>query len=158
MAYGFTRSELFAAVITALDGNTSAGANVWRYRTSEITPAQCPAIVLLPESAQATEREPDEQVAGFPEFFTKTFSFSLSLFYAEADGGQTDTAVDQSLDAFEEEVLAIMLKPTWHAALDGFETIESVSHTYADPGDGDRKTAFASLLFTVRAGRQYDAA
>lgn len=157
MAYGFTRSELFAAVITALDGNTSAGANVWRYRTSEITPAQCPAIVLLPESAQSTEREPDEQVAGFTEFFTKTFSFSLSLFYVEASGGQTDTQVDESFDSFEEEVLAIMLKPDWHSALDGFETIETVTHTYADPGDGDRKTGFVQLVFTVRAGRQYDA-
>jgi len=157
MAYGFTRSQLFAAVMTALDGNTSANSIV-RYRTSEFEPGDLPAIVLLPESSQSVEREPDEQTPNFPEFFTKTYTFSLSLFYAEADGGQTDAAVDQSLDAFEEEVLAIMLEPTWHAALDGFETIESVSHTYADPADGDRKTAFVSLVFTVRAGRQYDAA
>lgn len=158
MAYGFTRSELFAAVVTALDGNTSAGNNVFRYRTSEIGSDNCPAIILLPDSAQSTEREPDEQTPNFPEFFSKTFTFTLLLFYAEASGGQTDTQVDQSFDAFEEEVLAIMLEPTWHSALDGFETIESVAHTYADPGDGDRKVASVRLTFTVRAGRQYDAA
>ena len=156
MAYGFTRTELLDAVVSALvAASTGAGARVYKSRTSAIAAEAGAYPVILVWNGGSSDANILDACTT-PAEGNKTSTFACQALVV-LNGTATDAAVDAALDTLEEQVRSVLQGAvSWSSGLDMFEQLESVSASYGQPQSAsDGKGASVTLTFTVTHGVLY---
>lgn len=155
-AYGFTRSQLISAIVTALTGATDAGARVYHARTSSLSPQAGDGFPAILVWHGPSDDENILDACATPAEFTKTWQVTIDM-RVVVGASTSDDDLDAALDTLEEQVRAVLLgSVAWSSGLDEFEQIASAGVAYDDTRiASDGKTARAALTLTITSGRKY---